>query len=326
MGGPRAEAAARLGAGYEVRVLEPSPPAVETDPYADDPVRAPEPAPGVQRVGPVEGGGFDLSWHDLAAKDESLAAWCADRWLGAWRPLGAAPAAFGATRQALHALAEHVFTPLREHAVDRIGLRWTRGGFGTPYLPGDVQARVEAGPDAVRLVLAGPDGDRHAAPHTLQAAAEFVGVPLGATGVHYPPLTPVVADAPLEFDAASARLLGDWFGFGTLVLEQVRVDTAGAGTPSRINLWPEHFDVAIDVGDEAAGGRASVGSSPGDAEHPEPYLYVAPWNRRGTTGYWNDAAFGGASLGLAELIGSGDGAAQRQRALDFIHEGLRSLS
>jgi hypothetical protein len=91
-----------------------------------------------------------------------------------------------------------------------------------------------------------------------------------------------------------------------------------------VHLWPEHFDVAIEVGDEAAGKRASVGASPGDSEHPEPYLYVAPWNRK-RGGIWNDEAFGGASLTLAELVSAGDGPAQRRRALEFLHRGVAEL-
>ena len=36
-------------------------------------------------------------------------------------------------------------------------------------------------------------------------------------------------------------------------------------------LWPEHFDLAIDV-DEV-----NYGVSPGDGYHGAPYAYVGPW-------------------------------------------------
>jgi hypothetical protein len=35
-----------------------------------------------------------------------------------------------------------------------------------------------------------------------------------------------------------------------------------------IQLWPSHFDIALELGDEAGGGRANYGFSPCDDEHP----------------------------------------------------------
>jgi hypothetical protein len=331
MVGPLAEAAAKLGEPnrhgadqrYLVRVLEPAPPAVLTEPFADDPAAAPEPEAGIVRVGPVDGP-FDRTWHELAADDAALRPWCAERWLGAWRPLTSAPDSFAATREQLHTLAEHVLTPVREHAVNRISLRWTRSGFGIPYLPGDVQLRLAVAEGSVHLVRSDPAGGRSEPLSTAAAAAAFAGTPLGATGVHYKPLTIVDPDAPFELDPAAAQLLADWFGFGTAILEQLRHDVAD-GSPGRVHLWPEHFDVAIEAGDEAAGGRASIGASPGDQDHPEPYLYVSPWNRR-SGGFWKDSAFGGASLSLRELVAAGDGPAQRSMALAFFRRGYTELA
>jgi len=75
-----------------------------------------------------------------------------------------------------------------------------------------------------------------------------------------------------------------------------------------VQLWPEHFDIAVELGDAAAGARANFGASPGDAVHPEPYLYVAPWERaripRAASGpdpYWNEDF--GASLPYSALRG-----------------------
>jgi hypothetical protein len=69
---------------------------------------------------------------------------------------------------------------------------------------------------------------------------------------------------------------------------------------SDIHLWPEHFDVAVELGDEAAGRRATYGVSPGDELHPEPYAYVAPWTPPPPGPPWNSTAFNGAEGPPAE--------------------------
>lgn len=290
---PRAEAAARVGGRYDVRVLEPSPPAVVEGPFfADDPVAGGE-------VVPVEREGC-RSWAALceANDDADLRRWCQQRWL-IRAPLAPLPAAFGATRASLHALAEHVLAPCRHGATGRIGLRYTHGGFGTPYLPGDRQVRVEAG-----ALL---DGDGAHDLTTLGDAARFLGTGLGAPTEVFRPSTALVPDAPLIVDPDAARALGDWFGFCASVLEQLRADEGvdpGHGAPSRLQLWPEHFDLAVDLGPE--GRRANFGGSPGDGEHPEPYLYVGPWEpRRGE--FWNEPF--GASLSYGDLLRGADGLA-----------------
>ncbi|HEX5588157.1 MAG TPA: hypothetical protein VFZ17_12675, partial [Acidimicrobiia bacterium] len=64
---PSAEARARLGGRYAVRVLEPSPPPVTTPPwFADDPVNAPV-VDGLPVVSPVANG--DVTWDQLASDD-----------------------------------------------------------------------------------------------------------------------------------------------------------------------------------------------------------------------------------------------------------------
>ncbi|HEV7886133.1 MAG TPA: hypothetical protein VGO92_01145, partial [Acidimicrobiales bacterium] len=108
----------------------------------------------------------------------------------------------------------------------------------------------------------------------------------------------------LDVNPVAARALGDWFGFVTSRLEQVREWASSAGSsdqPTRVQLWPEHFDVAVDLG--AEGRRANFGGSPGDEGHPEPYLYVGPWEpRRGA--FWNEPF--GASLAYSDLLAGAD--------------------
>jgi hypothetical protein len=320
----RGEAQARLDAvepgRFEARVLVPSAPAV-TDPpwFADDPV---DPGGGDGRavVSPVSNA--DRTWDEVARRDAALAAWCADRWLGAWRPL--APVtdrdAFAVTRRSWHTVAEHVLAPFRFRACSKIGLRHTPSGVGIPFVRVegvDVQLRLEASGVVVEA------GSPTRVPWTtLGAVADAVGVAGGArTGV-YEPTTPGDPDQRLPVDADAAARLADWFGFGASVLEEVR---AGApdGASTRPQLWPEHLDLAVDLGDEAAGQRGTFGASPGDDGHPLPYLYVTHWAAVADDPYWNDAGFSGASLGYDRLVGVDD---PRRVALEFLAEGRARLA
>jgi hypothetical protein len=95
------------------------------------------------------------------------------------------------------------------------------------------------------------------------------------------------------------------------MLEQLRAEAAPDDTPSRVQLWPEHFDVAVDMGPE--GDRANFGGSPGDAAHPEPYLYVGPWDTRPRPGdFWNEPF--GASLSYSAIRRGAD-------PLEFLRRG-----
>ncbi len=90
---------------------------------------------------------------------------------------------------------------------------------------------------------------------------------------------------PLEVDAAHAGRLARFFAFAWGALETLRAE---ASTPSEIHLWPEHFDVAFDDRE------VTYGCSPGDENHEEPYLYVAPWNAPEPAPEWNAVGFTGA--------------------------------
>jgi hypothetical protein len=262
----QAEAQRMLDEGGDARVLEPSPPAVALPPwFADD---------------PTEGRPLDWSAYDLDV------AWREERWLGPFRCLAVLPTEFAATRLALHELAERTISPVRAAVNGKIGLRWTLGGFGTPFFGPDEQLRVEYG----ALIHQREDRATRAAP---------------AEGV----------------DRAAASALGEYFGFATSVLEALRAGNRDL-EPSRVQLWPEHFDVSVELGSEADGRRAGYGASPGDAVHPEPYLYVVPWGATPSGPRWRARGFAGAELGYAELLAGDD---QRALALDFLQGCLDEL-
>jgi hypothetical protein len=107
------------------------------------------------------------------------------------------------------------------------------------------------------------------------------------------------------------------------VLEQLRAETPPEHQPSRVQIWPEHFDIAVELGDESTDQRAAYGLSPGDDVRDEPYLYVAPWSPPDAAPLWNARTFRGADLPLSELLDAPD---QRAAALEFLRERARALS
>lgn len=319
----RAEAQERAGDAYDARVLEPSPPAVGDGPwFADDPVAR----DGATRplVSAVSSG--DVSWASIAEGDLGFEAWCRERWLGPYPALGAVPAGLVATREALHAVAERVVARARERANGKFGLRWVRGGFGTPFFGADVQVavwgatlRVVRGDEvtstpltslaAVAAALGDLAADPAVAPGAGQAAAEATAATLSGE--------------PLAIDVTAARFVGEWFGFAYSVLEELRARAGAEHAASRVQIWPEHFDAAVELGDERTGARAAYGCSPGDETHPEPYIYVAPWTAPPRGELWQAEGFDGAELGYAELLAAGD---PRALALDFFTARLEALS
>lgn len=307
---PQAEARL-IAAGHDARVLEPSPPAVADAPwFADDPT---DPG-GVDVVGPT--GAAALRWTDWLRRYTEGGEWAAERWLGAYRRLTDPPASYPATREALHRLAVYVLSPARRRANGKIALRWTLGGFGTPFFGDDEQVRVEGG-----RIVRQRGGRAESVPiTTLGAAAAFVldGPPDRdwASDFDVPPAGD--DDAPLPVDPAAARWLGDWYGFAVSVLEELRAEPASTDT-SRVQLWVEHFDCAFECLSDDAGRRAGYGASPGDAAIPEPYLYVVPWtfDRVPPSPLWNAQGFRGAIMTFRELAGGSD---QREAALAFFRE------
>jgi hypothetical protein len=197
------------------------------------------------------------------------------------------PVGFPATVAALHRVAEEIVAPARK-PENEIALAATPGGFGTPefeFAGARHQVRVEG----AELV----DGERRAALTSLEAArgivADLVPQPL--------------SDEPLAIDAAASAVLGEWYAFGHAVLSAFADASA-----TEIRLWPEHFDIAIEMGE------VNYGFSPGDEQHPEPYAYVGPWTAPPAGELWNATAFPGAELTYAELLRADD---PQAAALEF---------
>jgi hypothetical protein len=216
------------------------------------------------------------------------------------------PAEYEATRRALHAVAEQVVAAAYWHATTHIGLRPTPRGFGTPVFGASERVRV----DATALVHEQAGATRRHELTTLSAASAFVGVPLGAPTV-YPAATHLAPDAPLAVDRDAALALADWFALSAALLHDLR--TAHVEFPStELQIWPEHFDLACELGEEGTGGRANYGASPGDESIAEPYLYVGPHEPARRTGVFTRCPFG-AAVTYSELRQESEaGAAGRQ--------------
>jgi hypothetical protein len=203
-------------------------------------------------------------------------------------PLPDVPVTYIATREALHLVAEQIVAPARRQATgNEIALRACPGGFGTPPLPDGSTIGVDG--DRLRLTAADGTLDEHRLT-TLHAAAEWAGLDAGAVGGH-----------ELHVDPAAADVVAAVFWFGEVTLKALHAAARPEVTPSPVRLWPEHFDIAYEEGDEDAGTRAGFGMSPGDDEHPEPYAYVTPWSPPDGGPLWNATAFNGAELGYEAL-------------------------
>ena len=171
-----------------------------------------------------------------------------------------------ATRRALHAVAEQVLAGPQYRAEGTIRLRITPGGFGQVKGPLRVDGAELVGPGG-RVPLRGGIAELAA------AVGVEPGVPEGLYSDHAE-LGP--ADS-IEVDPAAAAELADGLARGDRALRALAPDAQPV-------LWPEHFDLGIQL-DEV-----NYGISAGDAGHPRPYAYVGPWTPR-TGPFWN-APFG----------------------------------
>lgn len=218
------------------------------------------------------------------------------------------------TRNGLHRVAELVLKPAREKATgNEIALRWYPGGFGTPAFPEDGKNRMIR-VEGLNLVDGNESGEQRAPLRTVKAAGEMVGDLVEAGEL---------SDEELALDAEAADFLARWFAFATLVISDLQTTADPDLDPGMVQLWPEHFDIATELGLEADGKRAAFGASPGDEEHSLPYLYVAPWTEQPEAEVWNSEAFKGAELGYEELRSAAD---SRAAAVEFFDRCLGALS
>jgi hypothetical protein len=218
---------------------------------------------------------------------------------------------FVRTREALHSVACYAVSPARKAVTGHIDLRAADDGFATPPFPDGSRIGVRAD-----LLVREPGDDVPIT--TVRAAAEVLGVALSpdpGVGRDLPPFAP---DEPLDVDVDASLMIGRWYALASRVLTQLDGRYASRATLTEQKLWPEHFDLALEVS-FANGRHANVGFSPGDRSSDVPYVYVGPFDRSGLAGsYWN-APFG-AWLRYESLVGD------ESSAMAFITEGLALLA
>ena len=202
------------------------------------------------------------------------------------------------TRQGLHAVAELLLAGPQHREHGTIRLRAVPGGFGTVSGP-DVQvvgAELvrSTGAGLLRLSLDGARIDELAAQAGLEP-----GAPVGV----YPDSTGASLDHRLQVDSRHAERLADWFEVGDRALR--RLDPQAVPV-----IWPEHFDLAISLGE------VNYGVSPGDGYSAEPYAYVGPFTQR-PGAFWN-APFG-ATRSIGE-VGTADA------VVDFFEQGRQAAT
>ena len=202
------------------------------------------------------------------------------------------PPSYGATRESLHRLAEHVLGPARYAVTGRIGLRQSPGGFATPPF-GDSERVVSVDGDELVVADKSPP-PRRAAITTIADAARFVGVAAGAPSSVYRPATPLEPDAPLSVDLDAAEVVAMWYELTEMAVRTFAASIAH-DEPTEAQLWPEHFDLAMSAD------RINYGGSPGDDYIDVPYLYVGPFEGRPTKPdpFWNQPF--GAAIGFDEI-------------------------
>jgi len=224
------------------------------------------------------------------------------------------PESFATTREALHRVAAELVAPARK-PHNEIALCRTPGGFGTPEFQFEGQ-RMQVRVEGAELVLERDGEEARAALTSLADGGRLLGPELLPDGVPED-------SSPLGIDGCAAERLADFYAFAGDVLERFRDGLGPDAEASPIDLWPEHFDIAFEAGSEAGGRRATYGASPGDEDHPEPYLYVGPWTAEVEGELWNGEGFNGAQLAYADLRAADDCEAA---ALEFFRSRFEALA
>lgn len=215
-------------------------------------------------------------------------------------------------RETLRRIGTHVVAQAEQRSTGHFSLVTLPGGFGTPQFgPDRDRVRVAGGSLFVERADGERDGSSAATTRVasidgstiaeLCAIAGFVPDPELSVGGDTPELGD--PDEPLTLDSATSSILGDWWALGHRAIDHA-LATRPDPQASIARLWPEHFDVGIDLA-VAPGVRCNLGASAGDGSHEEPYLYVGPWDDvPEADDYWN-APFG-AVLGYADVADAHD--------------------
>jgi len=155
-----------------------------------------------------------------------------------------------------------------------MGLVVVDGGIAAPEFGGHRLALVDG--------LLHVDGTEHPLT-TFGEACALAGVDPSA---ELPPALNIAGDtaAEISVDRDAFDTLVDWYALCQSLLKSLAELMTTDENPTEIQLWPEHFDVALEGGTEPA--RATYGGSPGDTYFSEPYLYVGPFQARNGE-FWN---------------------------------------
>jgi hypothetical protein len=168
------------------------------------------------------------------------------------------------TRRALHGVAELVLAGPQYRKSGTIQLRVTVDGFATTTSP---DLRVSG------AELAGPGGRVPITGHTPRGLATAVGLEASSLADVYSDGPDVGLDEELIVDEGAARRLANALALGDEALRSLAPGVEPV-------LWPEHFDVAVTVGE------VNYGVSPGDRHIDEPYAYVGPWSVPPPDDFW----------------------------------------
>jgi hypothetical protein len=237
------------------------------------------------------------------------------------------PSTYVPTRDTLQRVATHVLARARDQAVGRFGMASSPGGLMTPMYGED---RTVVRISGAHLIVERGGSTEAIVPingSSLSQLAKAAGADLSVefeAGHDTPELGDI--DAPIDVDPAATAALGDYYYVGWRAVDDAIAAAPSSANPSRPQLWPEHFDVGVDLGyGTGENDRCNYGVSPGDGFHQDPYLYVGPWSsdRPGDASYWN-APFG-AILGYLDLLAADDpveaGVAFFRRGYDMLAAG-----
>lgn len=193
------------------------------------------------------------------------------------------------TRRSLHAVAEHIMAGPQHRLAGTIRLVVTADGFSTIALVG-AAGRLEV--RGASLVAHRPAAELQVPlAGSIAEVAEAVGVDPGAPVGVYSDGSGADASFEVVVEPASTQEILRVLAMGDAALRRFTMRHGSEGSPVPV-LWPEHFDVGIDL-DEV-----NYGVSPGDGFITEPYAYVGPWQQR-LGPFWNQPF--GAARRMREL-------------------------